>query len=179
MSEFLPLAIVSHVFMVFCLDETRDGRSHRLIKGCGEICKVTAHFPCTTDSVNIMKRSLTTQFFFAFVASASLIIAMLTAAVIWSMHDGFSRYLLQEELGLFAEMAETLGQRYDPADPNWPVLANNPDAWREFVAEHYAHPKVESEKAKANGPPSIESKLFLLDATGSEIISPAGERKNF
>ncbi|WP_152610613.1 hypothetical protein [Ruegeria sp. ANG-R] len=123
-----------------------------------------------------MTRSLTAQFFFAFVASSMFIIAMLAAAVIWSMHDGFARYLLHEELGMFAGMAETLGQRYDPENPHWPDLTSDPNAWQDFVAEHYAHPKIEENDTglgeTVGGPPSLEAKLFLLNQDGAEIIAP-------
>lgn len=123
-----------------------------------------------------MKRSLISQFLLAFITTSALIIIMLSVAVVWSMRDGFARYLLHEELGLFSEMAKTLTRTYNPASPNWPELTQDAEIWNAFVLQFCEQPKFEKpdtpEGKLMASPPSIESKLFLLDANRKEIVAP-------
>ncbi len=125
------------------------------------------------------------RLFGAIALTALLVVVIMATLVAVSMRDGFSRYLLREELDLHAPLAMALAQIHDAQAGGWPQFRDDPEAWHRFVRDNNpdargpsvpAMPPAPEGAAKPPGPPGhpapplpIDRRLVLLDAKGNVI----------
>ncbi|WP_378943070.1 ATP-binding protein [Paracoccus sp. R86501] len=121
--------------------------------------------------------SLTAKIFTAISTSAVLVVAVMALLVASSMRDGFAQYLLTGELARFDDLATALGQSYDPDNPHWAGLQQNPVDWSEFVRMHLPEKGPRGNLPPLGPPPPVftgdpmmlDRRLVLLDAQGGYV----------
>ncbi|WP_417806791.1 ATP-binding protein [Thioclava sp.] len=117
------------------------------------------------------------RLFGAIALTALLVVVIMATLVGVSMRDGFSRYLLREELDLHAPLAKALAQSYDTQAQGWPQFRDDPDAWRRFVTDNNPNSPSLSGQTAPPAPPGglvpplpIDRRLVLLDAGGKVVV---------
>ena len=161
------------------------------------------HSPCTIapQSGPLMRvnSSLSAKMFLAIALTTLMVVLALSAMVVLSMRDGFSRYLLQAEIGRFDDLVSALQTVHTQGDPGWSRLTADAAAWETFVGRNFrperasppgplggplAPAPVPPQPKFAPPPPgaapplrppkdtlALRDRLFLIAADGTSIIA--------
>ncbi|MCB1348014.1 MAG: HAMP domain-containing protein [Maritimibacter sp.] len=86
------------------------------------------------------RSSLAYKLFGAIGLTALAVVGVMAVLIAGSMRDGFTRYLLREELAMLEPVAADLGTRYDVDRPGWPEFRDDARAWRAYLGSFAPEP---------------------------------------